>query len=78
MLADVAVLKDYGINDLSADDAPPSEEILCIPVKLLIGHNPAAFVAFHSVDLLQQSYFFLASSVPSDKKCNNIKYLVFL
>jgi hypothetical protein len=56
VLADVAVLKDYGINDLSADDAPPSEEILGIPVKFLIGHNPAALVAFHSVDLLQQSY----------------------
>jgi hypothetical protein len=56
VLADVAVLKDYGINDLSADDAPPSEEILGIPVKFLIGHNPAALVAFHSVHLLQQNY----------------------
>jgi hypothetical protein len=55
MLADVAVLKDYGINDLSADDAPPPEEILGIPVKPLIGHSPAAPVAFHSVDLLEQT-----------------------
>jgi hypothetical protein len=55
MLADVAVLKNYGINDLSADDAPPSVEILCIPVKPLISHNPAAPVAFHSVDLLEKT-----------------------
>jgi len=55
MFTDVAVLKNYGINDLSADDAPPPEEILGIPVKLLIGHNPAAPVAFHSVDLLEQT-----------------------
>jgi hypothetical protein len=55
MLADMAVLKDYGINDLSADDAPPPEEVLGIPVKLFIGHNPAAPVTFHSVHLLQQT-----------------------
>jgi hypothetical protein len=76
MLADVAVLKDYGINDLSADDAPPPEEILGIPVKLLIGHNPAAFVAFHSVHLLQQTYLlcskFCTIVVQHDKKYNNI------
>jgi len=55
MLADVAVLKNYGINDFSADDTPPAEEILGIPVKLLIGHNPAAPVAFHTFHLLQQT-----------------------
>jgi hypothetical protein len=60
MLADVAVLKNYGINDLSADDAPPPEEIFGIPVKPLVGHNPAALVAFHSVDLLQQSCLFIS------------------
>jgi len=60
MLADVAVLKNYGINDLSADDAPPSEEILCIPVKLLIVHHPAALVAFHSIDLLEQTCLFFS------------------
>ena len=55
MFADLAVLKDYGIDDLSADDTPPSEEILGIPVKPLIGHNPAALVAFHSVNLLEHT-----------------------
>jgi hypothetical protein len=56
----MAVLKDYGINDLSADDAPPPEEILGIPVKLLVGHNPTASVAFHSIDLLQQTCLLLS------------------
>ena len=55
MLADVAVFKDYGVDDLSAENASPPEEILGIPVKLLIGHNPAAPVAFHTFHLLQQT-----------------------
>jgi len=53
VFVDMAVLKDYGINDLSADDASPAEEILGIPVKFFIGHNPTASMAFHSVYLLQ-------------------------
>ena len=56
----MAVLKDYGVNDLSAEDAPPPEEILGIPVKLFVGHNPAAPVAFHSVDLLQKTYLLIS------------------
>jgi hypothetical protein len=54
MFAGMAVLKDYGINDLSADDASPPEEIFGIPVKLFVGHSPAALVTFHSAGLLNQ------------------------
>jgi hypothetical protein len=60
MLADVAVFKDYGVDDLSAENASPPEEILSVPVKLLIGHNPTAPVAFHSIDLLKQNCLWLS------------------
>ena len=73
MLADMAVLKDYRINDLSADDAPPPEEILGIPIKLFISHNPAAPVAFHSIDLLQQSYLPMSKFRTIFRKCNDVK-----
>jgi hypothetical protein len=72
MLANMAVLKDYGINDLSATDAPPPEEILSIPVKLLIGHSPAAPVAFHIANLLQQTYLLNSKFCTRLKKFNDI------
>jgi hypothetical protein len=73
MLADMAILKDYGINDLSADDAPPPEKILGIPVKLLVSHNPAAPVAFHSLDLLKQTRLVISKFCTILKKLNYIK-----
>ena len=75
MLANMAVLKDYRINDLSATDAPPPEEILGIPVKLLISHSPAAPVALHRLDLLQQTYLGSCKFCTTLINLNNIKWL---
>jgi hypothetical protein len=43
----VSVLQDDRVNDLSAEDASPPEEILTIPVKFFVGHHPAAFLTTH-------------------------------
>jgi hypothetical protein len=75
MLTDMAVLKDYGINDFSADNASPPEEILGIPVKLLISHNPAAPVALHRLNLLKQTYSGNCKSCTTLINLNNIKWL---
>jgi len=75
MLADMAVLKDYGINDFSADDASPPEEILGIPVKLLISHSPAAPVALHRLDLLHQTYLGTSKFCTTLINLNNINWL---
>ena len=73
MLANMAVFKDYGINDLSADDASPPEEIFGVAVKLLIGHSATAPVAFHSVTLLHQTWLPMSKFRTIQKKFNSIR-----
>ena len=43
----MSVLQDDRVNDLSAEDASPPEEILTIPVKFFVSHHPAAFLTTH-------------------------------
>jgi len=41
------IFQDYLINDFSAGDASPSEEIIFSGIKFFKGHHAAALNAFH-------------------------------
>ncbi len=43
----VPILQDDRVDDLSAQDASPSEEFLAVPVKLLVIHHSTTFVTAH-------------------------------
>ncbi len=44
----MSILEDNRIDNLPAEDAPPAKEFLAIAIELLVVHDPAAFLAFHS------------------------------
>jgi hypothetical protein len=48
------ILKDDLVNDLSANNASPSEKILAISIKLFIDHHPIAAMAPHDTSLLDR------------------------
>lgn len=46
------ILKDDLVDDLSTDNASPSEKILAISIEFFIDHHPTAAMAPHDSSLL--------------------------
>jgi hypothetical protein len=44
----MSVFEDDGVNNFTAENAPPSEKFLAVAVEFFVIHDPTTFLTFHS------------------------------
>jgi len=70
----VAVFQDHRVNNLSTEDASPSEKFFAVPIEFFVGHRPTAPLTSHIFLSFPIRYqFYIAIFVPIKILFNDFK-----